>query len=169
MSRSAWRSPPRRVHSALEVLPALLGKRDIRLRNRRCVLAQHVEQDDQVAGAPVENPIELGAVVATQLAQLAAYLARVREWWRGCGGRLIVQTIDLEVDRRLLALVERVKEVPDRLGPIRGAVVNGLRARHAAVLPIAFGRASPERRADSRCTISARTHIWPKLDDPMLV
>jgi len=33
------------------------------------------EQDDQIAGAPIEKPIKLGAAVATKLAQLAAYLA----------------------------------------------------------------------------------------------
>jgi hypothetical protein len=65
-----------------------------------------MKQDDQVAGAPVENSIKLRAVVAAQLAQLAAYLARVREWRRRCRSWLIVQSIDLEVDRRLLALVE---------------------------------------------------------------
>src|SRR5580692_3184853 len=134
VSRSAWWSPSRRVHSPLEVLPARLRDGDVRLRDRGRVLAQHVKQDDQVAGAPVENPIELRAVVAAQLTQLAAYLARVREWRRRRREWLIVQSIDLEVDRRLLALIEPGDEVADRLGPIRCAIVDGLRAGHAAVL-----------------------------------
>jgi hypothetical protein len=74
--------------------------------------------------------------VAAQLTQLAAHLARVREWRRRCRGWLIVQSIDLQVDRRLLALVEPRNEVVDRLGPIRCAIVDGLRARHAAFLPM---------------------------------
>jgi hypothetical protein len=136
VSRSAWRSPSRRVHSSLEVLPARLRDHDVRLQNRGRVLAQHVKQDDQVARAPVENSIELRAVVAAQLTQLAAHLARVGEWRRRCRGRLIVQSIDLQIDRRLLALVEPSNELIDRLGPIRCAIVDGLRARHAAFLPM---------------------------------
>jgi hypothetical protein len=67
----------------------------------------------------------------------------VREWRRGCRDRLIVQPIDLEVDRRLLVLVEPVKEIVDRLGPIRCAVVDGLCARRFRSSTGAFGQQSP--------------------------
>ncbi len=156
MSRSARRSPSRRVHSSLKVVPARVRDHDVRLRNRGRVLAQHVKQDDQVAGAPIENSIELRAVVAAQLTQLAAYLARVREWRRRCRGWLIVQSIDLQVDRRLLALVEPRDEVVDWLRPIRCAIVDGLRARHAAFLPMCSVRSHPSSRATRALALAPR-------------
>lgn len=87
--------------------------------------------------------------MATQLTQLASNLARVRERRRRCRGWLIVQPIDLEVDRRLLAHVEPGNEVADRLRPIRCAIVDGLRAGYAAVLPIRSVRSGLDRRTDS--------------------
>jgi hypothetical protein len=53
---------------------------------------------------------------------------------RVCGGREGLDRVTrapvdhLQIDRRLLALVERSNELIDRLGPIRCAIVDGLRA-----------------------------------------
>ncbi len=136
MSRSAWRSPSRRVHSSLEVLPARLRDHDVRLRNCGRALAQHVKQDDQVAGAPVENSIELRAVVAAQLTQLAAHLARVREWRRRCRGRLIIQSAACA--RRAQQRTHR----PARTHPVRDSRRLACEARRIST--DALGRANPQ-------------------------
>jgi hypothetical protein len=66
---------PGGVHPSLEVGPALLGDGDVGLRELAGVFAQHVQQDDEVLRAAVEDAVELRSVVAAQLAQWAADLA----------------------------------------------------------------------------------------------
>lgn len=63
------------VHPAPEVAPALLGERDVGFGKLAAVLAQHVEQDEQVLRAAVEDTIRLRAAMAAQLAQGTADLS----------------------------------------------------------------------------------------------
>lgn len=90
MAGCTRRPSARSVHPALEVKPAVFRHHDAGLGDRGGVLAQHVQQDDEVARSPVEDPVELRAIVTTQLAQLTTDLARVRERRRRCRGRPIV-------------------------------------------------------------------------------
>lgn len=73
------RSPGRLVHPDLEVLETLLGQRDFAARHSACPFLEGVEQNKEVGRAAVQDPIEVAAKVAAQLAELALDLARVRE------------------------------------------------------------------------------------------
>jgi hypothetical protein len=101
------------VHPPLEIRPALLGNGDLSLGELSGVLAQDVEQNEQVLRVAIENAVELRPVVATQLAQWSPDLAgmRKRQWRRR--DRPVVEPVDLEVERRLLALVETIDELVD--------------------------------------------------------
>ena len=79
MTRRAWRLPLLRVHAVLEVCPALLGDLDVTLRELASVLAKHVQEDDQIPRAPIQDPVELTSVVAAQFTKLAFDLRGVRE------------------------------------------------------------------------------------------
>jgi hypothetical protein len=92
------------------------------------VLAEHVEQDDEVGRAAVEDPVELGAEVAAQLAELALDLRAVRERKVGLVRAQQVEALDLLVEHRLAARIEALDEVVDGLAPVRGAVVDRLEA-----------------------------------------
>jgi hypothetical protein len=72
-----WRAPFLSVHAGLEILPAVACGLFVPLGDLAAVLAKHVEQHDKVAGAPIQDPVELGPVVTTQLAQFAFDLRRV--------------------------------------------------------------------------------------------
>jgi hypothetical protein len=72
VSRRSRRSPLQGIHPGLEVDPPLLGGLDVRLGDVSGVLAERVQQDDQVPRAPVEDPIQLAPEVAPQLPQLAS-------------------------------------------------------------------------------------------------
>ena len=68
--------------------------------------------------------------MAAQLAERASDLARMGKWQRRRSWRLVVEPVDLKVERRLLARVELVDELADRLGAIWLSVVDGLRTGH---------------------------------------
>jgi hypothetical protein len=74
-----------------------------------------VQEDNEVSGPAVKNPVELRPIVAAQLAQRAADLARVREGERWCRRGLTVKPVDLKIDRWLLGDAETVDEVIYRL------------------------------------------------------
>ena len=75
MSSGARRPSAWGVHPRLEVIPTCLSSLDIGLRDLAGVLAQHVQEDNEVSGPAVKNPVELRPIVAAQLAQRAADLA----------------------------------------------------------------------------------------------
>ena len=86
MTCGARRSALLGLHSRPEVFPPLLGNLDLTLRDLGCVLAEHTQEDDEVPRAPVQDPVELRAVVATEFPQLAPNLRTVRERQVRIGG-----------------------------------------------------------------------------------
>jgi hypothetical protein len=57
------------VHPSLEITPTPLRQFDITPRNRSAVLADGVKEDQEIARAAIENPVERASAVATQLPQ----------------------------------------------------------------------------------------------------
>ncbi len=57
------------VHPGLEVVPSLLCQVDFALRDPAGVLAEDVQEYDQIPRATIEHSVELGTVVAAELAQ----------------------------------------------------------------------------------------------------
>ncbi len=119
----AWRPPLFRVHALFEVGPALLGDLDLVARELPRVLAEHLQENDEISRAPVQDPVELASVVTAKFSQLTLYLRGVRERQVRIGPREHVETVDLEVDRCLpIRIAERLDELVDRLGPVGGPV-----------------------------------------------
>jgi len=67
------------VHPLTEVLEPLLRDVDVGLRQGAGPLLQCVEEDEEVAGPLVQDPIEVSPVVAAQLPELPVDLRAVRE------------------------------------------------------------------------------------------
>ena len=66
------------VHPSLEFPPASLRQFDISPGDGSAVLAQHVEQDQEVARASIEDPVQLAAGVAANSKQPDAARAYIR-------------------------------------------------------------------------------------------
>jgi hypothetical protein len=126
----SWGKASGRVNPCLEIGPSLLRDLDLSTRNRACVLAEDVEQNNQVSGAAIEDAVVLPSVMAPQLAELSLYLRAVRKREVGLRGCEHVQAIDLIVERHLALGVQPVNEVVDRLGSVSRAVVDGLKRGH---------------------------------------
>jgi hypothetical protein len=94
------------VHSCLEVSHAPLGGLTIACQHGARVLLEGVQQDDQVPGAPVEQPIPGPGEADSQLSQLPVDLGRDWELRRRRVGPASVQVlldgvVDLRRDKRL--------------------------------------------------------------------
>lgn len=74
VSGCSWWASRLYIHAGLEVLLSQLGDPDVRGRDRAGVLAQHVQQDEEVPRATVEDSVPHRPVVAAKLPQLAVYL-----------------------------------------------------------------------------------------------
>ena len=125
------------MHLAQETViigPSLVGDLDLGLGDGSGVFPEDVQQDEQVAGSTVEDPVELPTVVASQFSQLAPNLRAVRKGEMGAGGREHVQAVDLVVQCDLAPGIETIDEVADRLGSVRCAVVDGLKAGHRPIV-----------------------------------
>src|SRR5438552_3803769 len=59
------------AHPGHEVIPAHLGCFDLGLRDRRSCLGEGMEKDEQIPGAPIEDPVVASAVVAAEFPELA--------------------------------------------------------------------------------------------------
>jgi hypothetical protein len=94
-----------------------------------------VEKDDEVAGPPVQDPVQLPPEVAPQLAELPLDLGAVRERHVRVGWGKHVETVDLVVERYLALDREPVDEVVDWLCAIGRPIVDGLEVRHEGTIP----------------------------------
>jgi hypothetical protein len=74
-----WSTAAVGVHPGLEVVPSLLCQVDFALRDLASVLAEDVQKYDQIPRATIEHSVELGTVVAAELAQFAFDLRTVGE------------------------------------------------------------------------------------------
>jgi len=77
VARRARRAAARGIHPRLEIVPPLSSDLFVRLRNSPRSLAEDVQQDEKVLGTPVEDSVQLAAVVAAELAQLTFDLRTV--------------------------------------------------------------------------------------------
>jgi hypothetical protein len=59
------------IHPGLEIGPSLVGDLDLGLGDGSGVFPEDVQQDEQVAGSTVQDPVELPTVVAPQFSQIA--------------------------------------------------------------------------------------------------
>jgi hypothetical protein len=71
---------------------------DVSSRDASAVLANDVEQHEEIPRPPVEDAIEVAATVTSELAQAAIELRGFREWKRGMVIRHPVQLLDLAFD-----------------------------------------------------------------------
>jgi len=126
-------------HASAEVLPALPGQGHVDIRDRRRGLLEGVEEDEEAPGPLVQNPEELAAVVAPQLAQLPGDLATVGEGKRGVGIAQGVEAIHLEEDSCSDGPWEIGEEVADWLAAIWGAIVDRLHRWHQSGQEPALG------------------------------
>ncbi len=84
-----------------------------------------MEQDKQPLRSAIEHTVVLCSEVAAQLSQLAIDLGAVRERKMRDLVAEQVETGDLVAQRNTTLLVERLEELADRFGPVRGAQPGG--------------------------------------------
>ncbi len=114
------------VHPLTKVAEPPLSNVDIDLGQPACPLLQCVEEDEQVPGPLIQDPVEVSSVVASQLAELPIDLRAVRERERRVVAGQAIQEADLVVDLLLSFRCEAVDEVVDRLPAVLVAVVQSL-------------------------------------------
>ena len=96
------------IHPGLEIGPSQVGDLDLGLGDDSGDFPEDVQQDEQVAGSTLQDPVELPTVVASQFSQLAPNLRAVREGEMRAGGREHVQAIDLVVQCDLTPGIETI-------------------------------------------------------------
>jgi hypothetical protein len=120
------RPPLGGVHSLLEIRPSLSSLLDIPSQDCSGVLLEGVEQHNQVARASIKDAVELPAIVASKLSQLALDLRAMREGEMRMGGGKHVESIDLVVEGDLPFDRQGIDEVVDRLASVRRPIVDRL-------------------------------------------
>ena len=88
-------------HSRLKVLPALIGDPDVGRRDLIVVLLQKVQEEEEVPRSAVENSEEVVSEVASKLSKLTLNLACPGKGERGIVFETVVETVELQPDRRL--------------------------------------------------------------------
>ena len=89
-----------------------------------------MQEEDEAIGAAIEDAVEVPAVVAPKLAELALDLRAVRNRQVRELVAEQVEPVDLVVDRRLFLLGQRIDELADRLAAVTVPVVDGLEVGH---------------------------------------
>ena len=85
-------------HLSLEVSPASLGEFDISSGHGATVLAEDVEQHEEIVRAPVEDPIEHATAMTPKLTEAGFDLRGLRERKRRCVVWEAVHFVDLFFD-----------------------------------------------------------------------
>lgn len=160
MAGGSWSTAAVGVHPGLEVVPSLLCQVDFAPRDLAGVLAEDVQKYDQIPRATIEHSVELGTVVAAELAQFAFDLRTVgkRKVWFRRGEH--VQAVDLVVEGDLLLGGQTLNEGVNRLRAISLAVVDRLKVCHVPRLVAALdGLQSTQGRLQRvRCARAAGGH-----------